>query len=714
MSPECTPRLAGDVCSPASPTIAQWLAAILFSGLLTGLLWPGLLQGGGLIGGDIYPYFLPQKQLLSQEFPAGRLPLWHDRTALGYPLLAESQAAVFYPPTQLLYRITDPHTAFHVCFLLHYLMAGICSWRFFRSQQLSQPAALFAALIYVCSWFPARASLEWSIIGGVWLPLTLWLADRLLQQPSVGRLSLLAAAHATHLLAGHFTLAFINQLMLAGFGLWKGLAAPQLSTSTPTPRSQSPFSPSRRRTTALLLMVSAVALALLLAAVQLRPTLELRLSSQRSGGQATFNPAYGHMPPLYTTQLLASWWYWHSPEIIQSRKILHTPLSSSADTNAVEAHFCVGLIPLGLCLCLLNGRIRRRLPAGAAGFWLLTTGISTCYAFGWLMPYTKQLPGFGFFMGPGRYTILGTLALALLTGLVLDALLRRSRLVRRWTIFTAIAAFTFVDLRWSTIAVSDAMVLPIPPYIHLPDSWLAEVLQKADAQAPVRLLAPGHNVGNLFGVSCVPQYLGLSPAAYFRDDFLPRSSPNADKPWPDAAMDAALQKLAVTHILSLDPIPLLSTDWEPVAAGPDAFLNRVWARGSEPCYLYRRRQPPARIQLLPPTSGEVRIVERHPSRWVLDVTAENAGVLQLADLPYPGWTVSVEPAPTPASHDLPESPVHRFIDVPAGRSRVTSEYQPAAFRSGASISLTTALILIAICLHPRFRRSAKASSPAHT
>ncbi|MEY2725174.1 MAG: hypothetical protein RLZZ458_1041, partial [Planctomycetota bacterium] len=416
----------------------QWFIAAILSCAMTAFLWPGLLLGGGLVGGDIYTYFLPQKQLLAAEFAAGRVPLWHNRTALGYPLLAESQAAVFYPTTQLLYRTLDVHTAFHANFLLHYVLAGLFAWRFFLSQRLSHLSSLFAALVYVCSWFPARASLEWTIVGGVWLPLTLWLADRLLQKPSVPRLALLAAAHATHLLAGHFTLAFINQLALAAFAFWKALPAGGFS---------SPASPLlgiaiNRRLTATLLTVSGVALAFLLAAVQLRPTLELRLTSQRSGDAASrFNPAYGHLPPFYLTQLAASWWYWHSPEVIRAGELLRTPLASTADTNAVEAHFYVGLIPLSLCLTLLNRNVRRKLPMGAARFWLLLTFGSTIYATGWLVPICSKLPGFGFFMGPGRYTILGTLALALLSGQMFDVLLRRRGWIFRWVMFCAVAVF---------------------------------------------------------------------------------------------------------------------------------------------------------------------------------------------------------------------------------------------------------------------------------
>jgi len=714
MSPERDHRQAGKQGPAVAPTVPQWLFAAAFSCLLTALLWPELLQGGGIIGGDIYTYFLPQKQLLAEEFAANRLPLWHDRTALGYPLLAESQAAVFYPPTQLLYRITDAHTAFHVSFLLHYVLAALFSWRFFRSQQLSQLAALLAALIYVCSWFPARASLEWTIIGGVWLPLTLWLAEHLLQRPSITRLSLLATAHALHLLAGHFTLAFINQLMLVAFGLWRGISD---SCAADTDRSGSN---SKRRPAAILLMVGAVALSILLSAVQLVPTMELRLLSQRSGSQTTFNPAYGHMPPLYTTQLIASWWYWHSPEILNSRSLLRTPLAATADTNAVEAHFYVGLIPLALCVCLLNGRIRRRLPLATAGFWMLTTGTSTVYAFGWLVPFFRHLPGFGFFMGPGRYTILGTLALALLSGLVFDTLFRRSRRLTGWTVFAAVSVVTFVDLRWSTMAVSDAVAVINPPYQFLPDSWLAKSLHQADAAAPVRLFAPGANVGNLFGVSCVPQYLGLCPATYLRDDFLPVSPATADAPWPDAAMEKTLRKLAVTHLLTMEAIPRLSDDWELVAAAPDAFLNRVWARGSEPCYLYSSRRPPERISLLPEESGSIRIVERHPSVWVIEITTATAGVLRLTDLPYAGWqnftTLTVAASSTleqianKRSLHVEDTAFDRIIRVPSGRNIITLKYCPNSFLLGAVISVTSAVILTAICMW-KVRRSTDLQAP---
>ena len=94
------------------PSWTEWLIAVVLSGCLSAFVWKGLLFGGGLVGGDTYPYFFPQKQLLADSLTRGEIPLWHDRTSLGYPLHAESQAGIFYPSNQLLYRLVEINTAY--------------------------------------------------------------------------------------------------------------------------------------------------------------------------------------------------------------------------------------------------------------------------------------------------------------------------------------------------------------------------------------------------------------------------------------------------------------------------------------------------------------------------------------------------------------------------------------------------------------------------
>ena len=231
----------------------------------------------------------------------------------------------------------------------------------------------------------------------------------------------------------------------------------------------------RSRVRACLLVTGAIAAGICLAAVQLIPTMELRQLSQRDGSNAVFDPAYGHMPPVYLSQLIAGWWYWHSPEIVQSRQMLQFPfLMSPADTNQVEAHLYVGLIPLGLVLCLLQYSVRQRLRATHWKIWLMLSGMAIIYAFGWLMPVTRHVPGFGFFMGPGRYTIITTMGLAIVSGLVLDTLLRRRSRTIRIVMTAIIAAITLCDILASGDApVCDAQIVPTPPIAGLQDSWIA-------------------------------------------------------------------------------------------------------------------------------------------------------------------------------------------------------------------------------------------------
>ncbi|MFM8220964.1 MAG: hypothetical protein ACKOJF_18800, partial [Planctomycetaceae bacterium] len=137
---------------------------------LTALFWPTLWAGGGLVGGDVYYYFLPQKAFFADRLQAGALPLWNPLVGHGYPQLAESQTGALYPPYWPLYRWLSLNAAFNATILGHYLWAFLGCYWLARQSRLSPSGALFAALVYTYSWFPPRVSLEWAIVGGSWLP----------------------------------------------------------------------------------------------------------------------------------------------------------------------------------------------------------------------------------------------------------------------------------------------------------------------------------------------------------------------------------------------------------------------------------------------------------------------------------------------------------------------------------------------------------------
>lgn len=684
-------------------TWLQWLlAAVIGSALSLGTWW-GLATGGGLVGGDTYTYFMPQKVVLAEAFTNGEIPLWHNLTGLGYPLHAESQAGVFYPSNQILYRVFDINTAYNVSILLHYALAFVFAWRFVRCQMATQWPALLAAAIYVYGWFPARVSLEWSIIGGLWLPLCLWQTDRLIERASWRRFSVLALCLGCHLLAGHFALAFICQLTLVGYAALKLFfcrSQPDQSTGTEQPPEQpsgraavpSPVKP-------VAMVIAAIFSGLAVASVQLLPTYELKQNSQREGVEKEFNPAYGHMPPLYVSQLVASWWYWHTPEIIVSRQMRDTPGTIDAETNAVEAHLYFGLIPLLLLCLLLNKQFRQGMDRPALKIWACLSLAALLYATGWLMPVTRHLPGFAFFMGPGRYTIVAALGGSILVALSLDQLLSRSSAAMRVATVIAIGLLTLPDLAWSSNVVTNAVVVERPPMTLVDQSWLKKTLQDETASTP-RLLAPGPNLCNLLGTSCVPQYLGIGPAVYYTDALQPPTGPaNEDDEFPSSELLMQLQSLGITHIVTLNQLRRPADAIELVNAAPDAILNTVWGRGRDSCFLYRVVSIPQRHAVEPAaalTSFELMTAE--PGHVIFEVNLADAAEVSWRELMYPGWRVTVD-----GREAEPTEGLMRTVRLDSGRHTVEWRYWPSSFMYGAAFSGLTLLLLIFAAVRPSRR-----------
>ncbi len=264
---------------------------------LSVLFWLPLWEGGGLIGGDTYSYFFPQKTFLADSIAAGEFPLWHNRTGFGYPIIAESQTGVLYPPNQLFYRLFTANGAYVANQLLHYVLAFLFTWLYARAIGLRPVPSALVALVYTYGWFPPRMCLEWAIIGGTWLPASLWAAESFLQSRHWRWLFVLTAALAMSMLAGHFNLAFITQLVLLAYiplRLW--LTADRLPEATRAVRGRCAAG-----------LFVAVGLGFLLAAVQLAPTWELRGRSQRS---TAANTGYGHLPVWYWSQAIMPWrWY---------------------------------------------------------------------------------------------------------------------------------------------------------------------------------------------------------------------------------------------------------------------------------------------------------------------------------------------------------------------------------------------------------------------
>ncbi len=677
------------------------LFPLLLGILLSWLFWPTLWQGGGLIGGDTYTYFFPQKAFFADHLRQGEFPFWNNLVGHGYPLIGESQTAALHPLNWILYGMLDLNSAYNASHLLHYIIAFAAMWGFARRLGQNRFGAALAALVYVYGWFPPRACLEWAIIGGVYLPIMLWCVESYFQTFRFRYLGGLSLTMALNLLAGHFHLAFISTLMVTVYALFRGRTSAAREQAGPADVS------SLQHWKPGWIVILFCGLGYAMAGPQLVPSWDLKRASQRTEENAEFDPGYGHIPPWYLIQTVTPW-IWYSPqanpdEALNSIKVLSIP----SLTNKVEAHLYFGLLPLGLAFFhLLHGwrtgrPIDRRLKILG---WLGLFGL--IYATGWLVPVAKHLPGFGFFRGPGRYGIIPTLAVALFSGAALTRITAVSGSWFRPLLAASLLVVTTYDLwsvrqhQWYTYFPSD------PPINHRDESAVARLLN--DYPGIPRMYAHGPNLATLTRFAATPPYLGFGPDAYYE--------PGGKYPKDGTVAErvAWLRQAGVTHILSES---LLSSAW-PVTlewSGIDRLLNPAWARRA-PLFLYSLKGSPGRAWL-EAGHGRAQIESYTANRVVVSIETDAHDVLVLADLPWHEWKVTRDGEPvseqrlSPSEQNSPAARLQRKIPLPPGRHTVIWTYQPRSFYWGVALALAAAAVALSIGLSCRGKTDSNGQEP---
>jgi hypothetical protein len=457
---------------------------------LTLLFWWPLARGGGLVGGDTYRYFLPQKVVYAELLRQHELPLWNSWVGFGYPILGESQTGVFYPPNVVLYALLPVNTAYNANFLLHYVLAFVFTWMFARAIGLEVWGSGLAALVYTFGWFPPRSGLEWAILTGAWFPAALWCCERFLQTRRARFALGLSVILCVQLLAGHFNLAFLTVLTLAAYVPLRLFFANRDLPAESHSRTKSLCGCS----------LAAVAAAGVLAAVQIAPTWQLMRLSQRVEQGPDHNLRSGAIPVWYLSQMVRpSYWYALGTKRQAALDAAQNDLGGR--TNPVEAHLFVGLVPLALALAWIVIAVRGRDRLSLA--WAALGTFALIYATGRLVPIGEHLPGFSYFSAPGRYGLITTLAAGLLAGQGLDWLRKTDSLVLQvgvliafvWAMYTGLMLTgeaqyvhesngTPNPFKFGDVSITDGMVsvLLLGGVLAVLVAWLGRFLARGSTQ----------------------------------------------------------------------------------------------------------------------------------------------------------------------------------------------------------------------------------------
>jgi hypothetical protein len=99
---------------------------------------------------------------------------------------------------------------------------------------------------------------------------------------------------------------------------------------------------------------------------------------------------------------------------------------------------------------------------------------------------------------------------------------------------------------------------------------------------------------------------------------------------------------------------------------------------------------------------KAEIIERSPTRMLIETDSPKAAILVLSEIAYPGWRATIDGI---GAESLRVNYNLRGVALPEGRHRIEFVYSPASLKVGAVVSITTALGLLLIIFWDK--RSAK-------
>jgi hypothetical protein len=730
------------------PLMRELAAILLLVGLWMWFFWrlltPIAADQASLKLGDFSGQFVAFGAYQYARWTQGEVPLWNPYNNGGLPFIADTQAAVFYPPRLLTialahltggwqYHTLELEMCAHV---LGYTLAMYAFVRVLtRGRTGSRLAGLVAAVVggyggFLSGYPPLQLAL---LEAAVWFPLVglgAWLAGTGARAHTrLAGVLLAGVALGLSWLAGHPQTSFFLSLFVIPFLTYAHWRHGSDSLAVRLGR----------------FAIGGVGIALLaggLAAVQLLPGVEYLALTARVG--FTFD-AKGNGFPFQDVIQVAY------PGIVS----LFSPLYIGATA----------------CVLVLAAVLRRE---RTAAFWLLLGGIGLLWAFGANSAFFpllyNTLPGLRFFRGQERAAFWFANAAAVLAGLGMVALLNwdrahltalvRYRLLLSRLAWAAAALFALVLVAWlgareayqaiiSPVAFATLFVLaaallvprlverspapvvwlsvlalvvlelfsfnmdadstyhPVPPAMQLamqPPALLQPILMEQEAAQPFRvdgIRGVLDNYGSLYGV---PDIRGISPLFLQSAYTLLNEGIPERQVWELFAVRYVLTDWnalpVASHIVTTgsdrfgpvnvhelaDPRPfaLLQSDYRVVSSDTAAYayLREDWFDARHTVLL---AQAPA-FASAAGESGSATVTRFEPEHIRIAVEAPREALLSLALLDYPGWRITLDGQPI--------QPIRAYgafitVPVPAGSHTVEAFYQPPTYHIGAAVSIIT-------------------------
>lgn len=351
---------------------------------------------------DAVQQFYPWRKYAAETVREDEIPLWNPLSSCGAPFVANNQSAVFYPETWLFYVIQPTERAFGWVTLFFFMLAGGFMYWYLRTVGCRPVAALLGALPFMlCGFFVGWLAFPTFRSVPAWLSLMLVGHEKMLQARAGENFArkpwwlLTAVAVGMQFLAGNVHISFFVLLTFAGYVVFRAVQAKEWKSAG--------------------FAGIAFGIGCMIGAVQLLPVAELALMGSRPAYAYEFVlkhamiPIYllaGLMPDLFGNPVDYNHWGQH--------------LFGTLRTY-VETAWYVGVGTLIFAAAAMYWR-KTKLEWFWAGAALVGFGLGWGTWLYWLVfhvvPPLQGMPGIG------RAVVIIDVALAVLAGLGVEALLR--------------------------------------------------------------------------------------------------------------------------------------------------------------------------------------------------------------------------------------------------------------------------------------------------
>ena len=357
---------------------------------------------------------IPMRVVVANLIHAGYVPLWNPYMFSGMPLFGAAQAGVLFP-LNWFYLIFSSSVATNLMMLSTYMLAALGAYLYARRSGASIAGAALTSLVWQWSAFMVAKVGQTNVVQtAALLPWVLWAVDRYGMSGKRSHGVALALLVAVQIFAGHQQTFAYSFLIVAAYAIVMARASSGRE---------------RRSYVWSLVLLSA---GVVLAAVQILPTIELLRNSLRATASYDFFSSFS-LPPRFVLTFFA-------PFIMGGGdgQLFRAPYIGPAFAGEYIAYVGAATIMLALVALLLKRDTRTR-------FWALLAAVCLALAIGRFLPLNVYklvyyVPVLNLFRVPARHLMEVEFALAVLAGRGLTALAFTAISERAKALRTAVVA----------------------------------------------------------------------------------------------------------------------------------------------------------------------------------------------------------------------------------------------------------------------------------